>query len=281
MLFLTDAIPGLEVLTGNITALIMILTLLSLLLANLARMIQASHLGIPLKVAQQATIPDSLDIWIVLVSMLGLCLFAPWLLMTSTLASWVIIPLTFSCIFLGAISVIPRDTLTRTNPSTSITKNITYHIISQAALGTAIFTAVIHFIRNLESPALPLRILLWVSFFFIALHVGLVLYALYGALYLRLFGRKDLMTITINEQDYLLAMKHSSTQWIILPANIVINPDTMRHMYFIVFHKTGKTICVTKGKFIIRDMSELVSTCCITCRKDFRIQAEEPTIETA
>ena len=124
-----------------------------------------------------------------------------------------------------------------------------------------------------------MRVLLWVSFFFIALHVGLVLYTLYGALYRRLFGRKDLMTVTIDGQDYLLGMKHNSAQWIVLPATIIINPDTEKLMCFIVFRKTGKSICVTKGKFIIRDMSELVSTCCITCRKDFRIDALEATTE--
>ena len=242
MVFLTDAMPGLDVLTGNITALIMLLTLVSLLLANLARMIQASHLGIPLKVVQQATIPDSLDIWIVLVSMLGLCLFAHWLLMTSTLAPWIIVPVTFVCVFFGGISVVAKDTLTQTNTKTKVTKHITYRFIAQAALGTAVFSAVINFIRALDNPALPLRMLLWVSFFFIALHVALVGYTLYGALFRRLSGRKDLMTVVIDGQEHLLVMKHSPTQWIVLPATITIDPDTENHMYFVVFARRARPL---------------------------------------
>jgi len=51
-----------DFITANLTVIIMVLTLFSLLLANIARYAQAKRYGIPLKMVHQASIPDSLDI---------------------------------------------------------------------------------------------------------------------------------------------------------------------------------------------------------------------------
>jgi len=260
-------------LTGNlgatITLVITFLTALSLLIANLARYLQAKRYGIPLKMIQQANIPDSLELWGVFISILGFGFLIPNFIGYLAISSWLVfvIVLVSSVIFLATLQTQQSNFTASVRSSDTAQKHQLSFKTSRMGFKSALITATVtattfaylHFAIGLTSDT---------GFFHHALTtVATVIRFGYNAfawimlvvsILLRLFGNKQAVTVDLDGQNYLIALQHNNIQWILMPCTLVENENQ-------------KTVEITRGNFIIRDLSRLDRAAEIVYRSEYNI----------
>ncbi|MCL2571331.1 MAG: hypothetical protein FWE11_02925 [Defluviitaleaceae bacterium] len=272
----------LDFIVSNITAIIMILTLISLLIANLARYVQAKNYGIPLKMVHQASIPDSLDIWITLISVLGFGLVIPWIMLSIDLHITIVFAVVFvSCLFGVASTRATVGGVRKREGMEDQRIDLSWYFYVLLALFTAIAFIYLHFaMRRVGGDYYEVSGgFLWTVFTVVAriqqgLHIFLILTLLVVNMYRKIYGNQDLMTVSIDDQVYLIAMRHVSNYWILIPCSL----DRAEERAALYLSRKAKrdivdVIRFTKGKFIVRDISQIDDTKNILCREKHELVA--------
>jgi len=269
----------LDFFVSNITAIIMLLTLLSLLLANLARYVQAKNFGLPLKMVHQAGIPDSLDIWITLICVLGFGLVVPWIMISVRINLVLVFAIIFVSCFIGMASTKSHVGSKKINKDGSVQDiDVSWILYVSIALFTAIFYTYMNAISvNAEiyeaSRSVGQSVLLAMARVQRVLHTVFILLPLIFQLYSKVYGNQDLMTVEVEGQLYLIAMRHISNYWILIPCTM--GRVKARGSFSIGSNKEEDVmtdaIIFTKGKFIVRDVSNLEAKKDILCRDSYQL----------
>jgi len=256
----------------------MILTLASLLLANLARYTQAKMYGLPLKMVHQAGIADSLDIWLVLVSTLGFGLLLPLTVFFWSSSSVLVFVAVFFSGLLGFMSSRVSIGSTKRDKKTGETRDVSIkgRVFAFGALITATGVTYMHFVTNQPVVYEATRSGWQVTFLVLTaiamiLHLLIVLVLLLGAMENKIYGHGDIMTAQIDDQLYVIAMRHIANYWILIPCTIG-KIKTGLYIGGSEEDKLSDAVIFTKGEFIIRDISALDSSKNILCRDKYTLR---------
>jgi len=283
----------LDFIVANITTIIMLLTVLSLLIANLARYVQAKNYGIPLKMVHQASIPDSLDIWITLISVLGLGLVLPWVMLSININLVLVFIIIFASCYLGMastkISMGIKHTKQKNDDGSLREINVSWAFYLLVALFTAIFFTYLNAISVSAYPYyevsrnLGQTILLVMARIQQGLHAIFIILPLIHHLYVKIYGDHDILTVEIEDQLYFIAMRHVTNYWIFIPC--AIGRAKAKASFSIGSNKNVEdvmtdAILFTKGKFIIRDVSLLDGKKNILCRNKYELIGVREEVKT-
>lgn len=268
-----------DFIVSNITTIVLLLTLLSLFIANLTRYVQAKKYGIPLKMVHQAGIPDSLDIWINLICALGFCLFIPWVMLSVDWHSLVVFAVVYVSSFLGVAS-------TKINVGKKVTdkdgtvRHVSYNLIFFASLAflAAVAITYMHFVTGQSgtvyyeaSRSIPQAIFTVIAVIMLSLWALVIISSLASEMHKKIFGSQDILTVEIGSQLYLIAMRHVANFWILIPCSL----DRVEDKASIHVGETSEdermvdAVKFSKGKFIVRDISGLDDTKNILCREKY------------
>jgi len=276
-------ISGFDFILSNITTLIMILTLISLLLANLSRMMQAKKYGIPLKIVNQASIPDSLEVWIKLICVLGLGLAVPVALLNVDAHIIVV----FSIAFVSGLIGIATSTIDAHKPIKNdrgiVVDEVSFnkYVYPGLALIMAAAFSYFHYFINItgvyigtdiviyqEASRSVMQIILMIlSAVWLTLHVLIVLLSLIVNTMRNMFGYHDILTVEIDDQLYLIAMRHIANFWIFIPCTLDIQAAKGNISIGESEPTMVNVVKFIKGRFIIRDISSLDGAKTILCKK--------------
>jgi len=107
------------------------------------------------------------------------------------------------------------------------------------------------------------NILRWITLVILWLHMALITIMFIVSIIAKIYGDKDAMTVDIDGQTYLLATRHNSIHWALMPCEIkkITKKDGC----------VDDTISFTKGRFIIRDMATIKEQCHVVCRKGYAL----------
>jgi len=257
------------------TIFIMMLTLISLLLANLARYAQAKKYGVPLKMVHQASIPDSLDIWITLLCVLGFGMVLPWVLVSADIFTWLaFIIIAMSCLS-GIVFSKTKAGYTARNKKGEVVRDVDFKWVFYAQAVLA-FTYLHHTVE-MEAGRIH-SILTGIAYFFIGLYMIYMLVALVADILMKIRGSREILTVEYNEQTYLIAMRHVKNYWVLLP--YTIERDYPKGTIYV----GGKTeqdkvdiIVYKKGQFIVRDISIMEGTKTIMCHSSHELRGVKGT----
>jgi len=252
--------------TSFVSLSVTILGAFSLLLSNLARYRQAGKLGIPIRAIYQASIGDSIGIWITLLSTLGLGVFIPVYFLGVTAPWWVLfVVVAVSCFLAQALSktyiIAGKDKEKIFDGKTYVSQTdrtwITYTVI---ALLTALAYLHIHnyyqtlqFVRLYEVQISFFRsyfILLYIAFFMLGIYALFILSALVINILDKLSGGREKMVTEIDGKTYLVAMRNSQYHWVLVPCEFSTVEYTKAIGRISISYARFE-----KGKFIICDMS--------------------------
>jgi len=256
-----------------ITLSITVITSIGLLVSNLARYFHAKRYGIPLKMVNPATIPDSLDIWVLFVAAFVLGIFLPDIMMNSTAHTLVVFVVVFvsfisSFTFLAAKRVASKMEFELSKKhkvkfEVAITPSHKFLIIGSVALaGTYAF---IHLVNNYLAREGLVRFLFGVATFVRVVFIIFVCLLFIINIFVRLFGEKDVVTVDIEGETHLVTLKHNSRQWILMPC-------TIEEDVCVNGVPVHDKVSFTKGKFIIRDLSAIAHTSPVVHRKGLRLE---------
>ena len=272
-------------LTGNlatsITLAITIITSASLLLVNVARYFQAKKYGIPLSMVNQASLPDSLDLWVILITAFGFGWIIPDYVARSDMNIFLALGIAFLSLFTSIMFMRNKSyfSIRHENGSESILDIGIF--IRPKAWKIAVFTFIVaclfvyvgfayrqwvvdyNFDGNIVVYVIYRGALIGLRIFRILIVTMFVV-----SILAKIYGDKDIMTVDIDGKPYLLATRHSQYQWILMTCVIEKNnakseDSTIKAEYIIKY---------TRGKFIIRDMSTLEEHCPVVCRKDYALR---------
>lgn len=262
---------------SNITTIVLLLTLASLLLANLARYVQAKKYGIPLKMVHQAGIPDSLDIWVTLISVLGFGMFMPWLMLSVSWHGLVIFAVTFVSCFLGVASTKVRVGRTIKDKD-GTTRDVSYSLVFAMCLAllVAIGLTFINFAfahgDYYEAPrSIPQVVLIVLAVIMLSLYALVIVLCLVGDIHKKIYGNQDILTVEIGSQMYLIAMRHVTNYWVLIPCYF----DKVEPVGDVYIgdkkpeERLIDAIKFTKGRFIVKDISLLDDSKSILCREKY------------
>jgi|GEM_PF-2401723 len=278
----------LDFITTHITAIVMILTLISLLLANLTRYLQAKKYGIPLKMIHQASIPDSLDIWVTLVVVLGLGIVLPFAIIYVRIPGIAVFFIVLMSVFLIMLYVGTKFGRTKHDKAGNIVKNIDYsnHFYAVVAVLAACATTFLHHDAHLNVSVDTQSGVMSFLIIFARILRGVALIPIVGGLGRRLYngisGNQDFMTIEIDDVLHLIAMRHVLNYWVLIPCTLE-KTASKSEIHFTIENKKIKkteinedqlidTLVFKKGSFIIRDISILDGTKNILCRSKILLQ---------
>jgi len=256
---------------GNITSFITlsatILGAISLLLSNLARYMQANRYGIPIKAIYQASIGDSIGIWITLISTLGFGVFVP-LFFLNIEAGWWVIYIAIAVSFFLSQGLSKTYTITGNNKEREFNGEV---FVSETDI-TRYFQGVISLVagvaymhvRNMYRHTYVIgydtpfaegffaHLRLYGAFFMLAVYVLLIAATLIISIMDKLFGGREKMLTEIDGQAYLVAMRNSQYHWVLIPCELTN----------VVYKKLksggvlgNSYIRFERGKFLICDMS--------------------------
>ena len=254
-------------LATGITLGITLITSASLLIVNLARFFQAKKFGLPLKIINQASLPDSLDLWIVVISSFGFGRFLPGYLADSDMNIF----LAFTAIFISCFASL---LLLRSKANNFRLFWGKRNVIEFNTGGGSRWSIIVSFLVAGIFIYLGYAHRTWVtdytfdghSLLYVLFRIASVLLRLYeiyiSTLFIvciiaKLYGDKETMIVEMNNQNYLLAVRHSSLSWVLMPCTV---------------ENEEKVIAYTRGKFIIRDMSTLDEKAHVTCCEQFALK---------
>ncbi|MCL2363486.1 MAG: hypothetical protein FWC71_02355 [Defluviitaleaceae bacterium] len=264
----------LDFITANITTIILFLTLLSLTLANVARYAQAKKYGIPLKMIHQVSIPDSFDIWITLICVLGFGIVVPWAMQSAAVYPWLAISIITASCLLGSLASPFVAGATLKDKQGNIVRVINFKWII-CALGILAFIY-LHFLPT-NDPHLFIRILAIVARILRGLYVFIFALSLITDIVRKIFGAKDILTVQINEDLYLIAMRHVHNFWVLIPCTMT--KDYPRGNITLGGKKEEDKVDVItyiKGDFIVRDISLMDQKKTIHCYATHELRGITP-----
>ena len=265
-------------LTGNlatsITLAITIITSASLLLVNVARYFQAKKYGIPLDMVNQASLPDSLDLWVILISAFGFGHIIPGYVSNMDINIFMAFAIVFISCF-GALMFLKSKANFRFNYGKSSYMIVQIGLTS-TAWGYAIISLIITCLFMYVGYANRILIIDYDftgnTFLYVLFRAASIILRIYGAIITAMFafsiiakiyGDKDVLSVEIEGQPYILATRHSPYQWVLVPCSFGTTTDANGD--------TLNTIKFTKGRFIIRDMAAIESHCAVVCRKGYSL----------
>ncbi|MCL2361276.1 MAG: hypothetical protein FWC73_05635 [Defluviitaleaceae bacterium] len=272
--------------TGNIatsiTLAITLVTAASLLLVNVARYFQAKKYGIPLKMVSQASLPDSLDLWVILISAFGFGRFLPGFITNLDINMFAALAIAFISCF-ASIMLLKGKAYFKHYHKAGNYSEIQIGL-SEKANGIAAFSLIVAclflYVGYVNRSMIVDYEFIGNSFFYVLYRAASILLIIYriliGVLFAvcvlaKIYGDKDTMTVDIDGQPYLLATQHSQFQWVLVPC---------------VFEKNKREdgglddiVKFIKGRFIIRDMSTLDGYCQIVCREGYALLGVAPQEE--
>ena len=271
----------LDFIVSNITAIVMVLTLLSLLLANLSRYAQARRYGIPLKMVAQAGIPDSLEIWIKIICTLGLGVILPLALLTVELHILTMFLVSFTSSFIGITSsYVDARRRGQDKNGVEFDKSVNKYVYPIFSLLTAIAFSYMHFFVNMTGTYIGTDIIFYQEAtrgglqitFMVLVGVWLFIYTviILGSLIINLmrdmFGIRDILTVELDGQLHHIAMRHTANFWILVPCWIDKQLEVGNISIGEVHRTEINVVKFVKGQFIVRDISSLDGTKNILCR---------------
>jgi hypothetical protein len=226
--------------------------------------------GVPLKMVNHAGIPDSLEIWISLVCVPGFGLAVPLAVVSADVYTWLAFLIVAPSCFI-ALAVAKARIGVNLSTDRGLNRRIDLKWLL-AAQGVAGFTY-LQFINTAGDGAssVPQVVLLVVAYILCGTYALLILFALIGEMYRKVWGNQDIMTVEIADQLYLVALKHVHNYWVLIPCEM-----TRGYAKGNIHFKSGERemtdiIKFTKGRFIIRDVSLLENTKNILCRESHEL----------
>ena len=268
-IFIQNALEsfGASNITSLMTISVTIMGAVALLLSNLARYLQASKYGIPIKAASQATMGDSAAIWVLLIRMLGFGVLLPLFMLTVEWPWWSVYPV-IAVSFFFAISA--HLLMRFLGPKKKEYKGKTYEIwVNYAYYHLAIVSAVlaVPYLRvravyqyvyidggELFSNGVGWNILFFVSAFFTGLYLLYLAYKFFWGIKVKLTGGYDSMVAEIDGQMYLVAMRSSHYYWILVPCEL---ETVVVKQYKNGNTRTRDNILFVRERFIIKDLTTL------------------------
>ncbi|MCL2407470.1 MAG: hypothetical protein FWC95_06020 [Defluviitaleaceae bacterium] len=266
ILYIQNIISGAGNIAGFITLSATVLGAVSLFLSNLARYRLGNKLGIPVKAMHQASIGDSVGIWITLLGGLGFGLFIPILVLDADMLWWVAVIIAFIS-FYCAQSMIRsyrrmRERYEEKNGARILTyRDITWHnYLIVALIGAFSYAQVKDMYRQVFVNGfgfLEYTSGFWMNVRFYAAAIGLtaciyvVLSMLVYSIKTKLTGGREKMMTEIDGQTYLVAMRNSQYHWILVPCRFY----SFRKQAIIGYNQFNYAEFV-KGEFILCDMSD-------------------------
>jgi len=264
-------------LTGSIatsvTLAITIVTSASLLVINFARYVQTKKFGIPLKMINQASLPDSLDLWVIFVGAFGFGIFLPGFVVELDINIFAAAGIAFvSCytsfMLLGSknSNVAFRDEERGNSINFSIQKLPAKAMLMLAISITAMHMYLRYVNRNLDIDGvfvgnIVLVILLWGVRIALWFYRGFIFVMFAVIVTAKIYGEKDFVTIDIDgQQPYLVTLRHNPSQWILMPCTLEVAEGE---------NGVERVIKFTKGRFIIRDLSKLKEVSPVVCRSGY------------
>jgi len=263
-----ENLTGIDSLVSFATISTMVLGAISLFIANMGRFIQAKKFGIPIRAIHQANISDSADLWVALVGTLGFGIFVPFVMLTFDINIWTILPVVFVTFILGLfftkslLKIKTNKKVIRDGKEYAVTRDFPFILVACIALITAIAYMRLHYvyINNIGTGA-SLENGLFNGFMTITALVVQIGYTLILLILLflnvltRISGNRDIMTTSIDGQDYIISMRHNIDKWILQPCEIMSYESFMNKASSL--HDDIVIILFEKGVFIIRDLSTL------------------------
>jgi len=265
--FIQNVFSEVSNITSFMTLSITILGAFSLLLSNFARYVQANKFGIPIKAMYQASMGDSIGIWITLVGTFGFGVFVPFLLLYANVNWWVIYAaMTASCFLALVISkcyiISGKDKERKFDGVVFVTEtDITWRCL---AVLSPIYAIAYMRVRNMYNhvyiegyetafaEGFFANLWLYAAFFGLGVYALMIILPLIHNVKEKLFGGLEKMVTEIDGQLYLVAMRNSQYHWILIPC-VISKVEYMKT-------KSGGSIGTNymrfeKGKFLLCDMS--------------------------
>ena len=262
--------------TGNIatsvTLAITIITSASLLVINFARYVQTKKFGIPLGMINQASLPDSLDLWVILVGAFGFGVFLPGFVAESGIntlaaAGAVLVSCYTSFMLLGSKNT---EVIFRGDDGSQKLRMGVQKLPARAMLICVLVVTAVHMYlryvnRNLDIDGVFVGnvahiILLWAARVALWIYRGFITILFTVIIIAKIYGDKDFATIDIDGNAFLVTLRHNSSQWILMPCTL---EEAERE------DGPVKMIKYTKGRFIIRDLSRLEAVSPVVCRSGY------------
>ena len=263
-----ESLTGIDSLVSVATISTMVLGAISLFIANMGRFIQAKKFGIPIRAIHQANISDSADLWVALVGTLGFGIFVPFVMLTFDINIWIILPIILISFVLGLFStksllkIRTNKKVIRDGKEYAVTRDFPFVLIACVALITAIAYIRLHYvyINHIETGIgvengffagfMTITALVVQSIYTLILLILLILNVL-----TRMSGSRDVMTTSIDGQDYIISMRHNIEKWILQPC-VIMSYESFTNKASSL-HDDIAIILFEKGDFIIRDLSSL------------------------
>jgi hypothetical protein len=265
---LTDIISSfteINNLAGFITLAITILGAISLFIANMGRYFQAKKFGVPIRAVFQANISDSADLWVALVGTLGFGVFVPITMLGSDINRWALFGVMAASFALGLFSTKSsmrigyERKVKRGTGEYIVNHDMTVPVLALGALVTAIAYMRLHtvydyvFIAETGAPGGFFQIFRTIAAAVVlCINVLLMFLFLFVNVHRRLFGSGDVMTTSIDGQNYIIALRHNQYQWILMPCNIE-EYEKKRKRYT----TDVKRVLFDRGVFIMKDLTAL------------------------
>jgi len=262
MYYIQNILSGASSITSFITLSTTVLGVFALLLSNLARYFQANKFGIPIKAIHQASVGDSIGIWITLVGSLGFGIFIPFLLFNAELNWWIIYAaMIITCFFGILISkcyVIGGKKEKRYNGQVFVYET-DKTALSLAYLSPAFALGLMHLRSMYRHAYVSLyetafaegffrNVLMYSAFIVAGIYILMLIPPLIYTIKEKLFGGMEKMVTEIDGKTYLVAMRNSQYAWILIHCELIeVKYDKMKISTLYVRFE--------KGKFIICDMS--------------------------
>ena len=284
-------------LATSITLGITIITSASLLLVNVARYFQAKKYGIPLSMINQASLPDSLDLWLILITSFGFGWLVPSYVTNMDINIFLAFGIAYVSVFVSIALMRNKAKFSRRNEKGSemiLSMNLGEKI-SKIALVSLLVASLFSYVGFANRQWVTdyeftgnmfFNIVFQGASIILRIYLVLVVVTFVVSIIAKVYGDNDVMTVDIDGRPYLLATRHSQYQWILMTCVIEKNADEARDEGYIVNNSGDRgseyIIKFTKGKFIIRDMSALEGHCPVVCRKGYGLQGvtEEDSVNT-
>ena len=256
-----DHIAEIGSLAGFITLAITILGAISLFVANMGRYIQAKKYGIPIRAVHQANISDSADLWIALAGVAGFGVFAPVIMLEMEMAWWVRFIAAFIAFTLGLVStksntIIGSDrTVKRDGKEYIVRRDVSLILFSAVAILTATAYMRLHNVYIIDGGGTGFFATAGTVVAMIQTGIYILLLGLLLLLTIRrrMFGSGDVMLTEIEGQTYLVAMRHSTEKWILVPCDAEIKIKQLTG----TAQSEYKYIYFEKSRFIMRYLAAL------------------------
>ena len=269
MFNLFESLTDISSLTGIATISTMLLGAISLFIANMGRYIQAKTFGIPIRAIHQANISDSADLWVALVGTFGFSIFIPVIMLGIDVFWWIRFLIVIISFVLGLFST--KSLLRVRTGKKEIKDGKEYYVTKDFPVLFITIISVIAAGAYLRIFYMYQTYMIYGSFnrfggFFegfvsvtSAVVLGIYIIIVFSLLVLnvltRMFGSRDIMTVSIDGQNYLITMRHSFEKWILHPCDVVNYNEYYKKDNSL--YEDVKIILYEKGNFMIRDLSTL------------------------